>query len=255
LKNKKFISLAIGIILITFVVIAFIFLFKGKNTVKPKVGSIVEAIYALGTVKSDNIYILKMGVTSGVRELYVTEGDSVKKGQKLISTESTSLTSPIDGTVSKIYLDKGETIMPGVPVLTVMDLSKTFLQISLDQTSALRIRKGQKAELSFENLRGTKLNGIVTRIYPSDGQFLVRVETENLPEGILPGMTADTAIEIATRENAILIPANSIHRGTVQILRNNKSIRLEVKIGAVNGEWAEILENKILSEDEIILSK
>jgi macrolide-specific efflux system membrane fusion protein len=56
--------------------------------------------------------------------------------------------------------------MPGIPVLTVMDLTKTFIQISLDQSSALRIKKEQKAELSFENLRGTKINGKVQKFIP-----------------------------------------------------------------------------------------
>ena len=124
--------MGIGILLAIF--LGYGFFFKKPNVVKPKVGPIVEAIYALGTVKSDDIYILKLGITSGITQLFVSEGDIVQKGQKLIVTESSTLTSPISGTVTRIYLDKGETVMPGIPVLTVMDLTKTFIQISLDQS-------------------------------------------------------------------------------------------------------------------------
>ena len=253
--NKRNLFVAAGILSVLAAFLVYGFFFKRPNIVKPKVGPIVEAIYALGTVKSDDIYILKMGITSGLTKLYVAEGDLVEKGQKLIATESSDFSSPIQGTVSRIYLDRGETIMPGIPVLTVMDLTKTFIQISLDQSSALRIKKDQKAELSFENLRGTKITGTVQKIYPSDGQFIVRLKTESLPAGILPGMTADVAIEVAKRENATLIPANSIHRGQVRILRAGKAITLNVKIGAVNGELAEILDGQVLPEDEILIGK
>lgn len=253
--NKRNLFIAAGILLTIVAIFAYGFIFKKPNIVKPKVGPIVEAIYALGTVKSDDIYNLKLGITSGLTKLYVTEGDLVQKGQKLIATESSDFSSPIQGTVTRIYLDKGETVMPGISVLTVMDLANTFIQISLDQSSALRIKKGQNAELSFENLRGTKINGKVQKIYPSDGQFIVRLETESLPAGILPGMTADVAIEVAKRDNAMLIPANSIHRGQVRILRSGKPITLKVKIGAVNGELAEILDGQILAEDEILIGK
>ena len=253
--NKRNLFIAAGILCVIIILLSLGFFLKKPSTVKPKVGPIVEAIYALGTVKSDDIYNLKLGITSGLTKLYVAEGDLVEKGQKLIATESSDFSSPIQGTVTRIYLDKGETVMPGIPVLTVMDLTKTFIQISLDQSSALRIKKEQKAELSFENLRGTKINGKVQKIYPSDGQFIVRLETESLPAGILPGMTADVAIEVARRENAMLIPANSIHRGQVRILRSGKQIALNVKIGAVNGELAEILDGQILAEDEILIGK
>ncbi len=253
--NKRNLFIIAGVALIVAVILGYGFFFKKPNVVKPKVGSIVEAIYALGTVKSDDVFNLKLGITSGITQFLVTEGDIVQKGQKLIVTESSTLASPIRGTVTRIYLDKGETVMPGIPVLTVMDLTKTFIQISLDQSSALRIKKGQKAELSFENLRGTKINGTVQKIYPSDGQFLVRLETEALPSGILPGMTADVAIEVERRENAMLVPVSSIHRGQIRILRDGKPTTLNVKIGAVNGELAEILDKQILVEDEILIGK
>lgn len=253
--SKRFMYALAGIGILLAIFLGYGFFFKKPNVVKPKVGPIVEAIYALGTVKSDDIYILKLGITSGITQLFVSEGDIVQKGQKLIVTESSTLTSPISGTVTRIYLDKGETVMPGIPVLTVMDLTKTFIQISLDQSSALRIKKGQKAELSFENLRGTKINGTVQKIYPSDGQFLVRLETEALPLGILPGMTADVAIEVARREKAMLVPVNSIHRGQIRIIRDGKTKTLNVKIGAVNGELAEIQDGQILEEDEILIGK
>jgi len=253
--SKRFIYVLAGIGVLLAIILGYGVFFKKPNVVKPKVGPIVEAIYALGTVKSDDIYILKLGITSGITQLFVNEGDVVQKGQKLIVTESSTLTSPISGTVTRIYLDKGETVMPGIPVLTVMDLTKTFIQISLDQSSALRIKKGQKAELSFENLRGTKINGTVQKIYPSDGQFLVRLETEALPSGILPGMTADVAIEVARREDAMLVPVSSIHRGQIRILRDGKIKTLSVKIGAVNGELAEVQDGQILEEDEILIGK
>ncbi|MBL0266755.1 MAG: secretion protein HlyD, partial [Leptospiraceae bacterium] len=70
--NKRNLFVAAGILSVLAAFLVYGFFFKRPNIVKPKVGPIVEAIYALGTVKSDDIYILKMGITSGLTKLYVT---------------------------------------------------------------------------------------------------------------------------------------------------------------------------------------
>jgi len=220
----------------------------------PRVGPIVEAVYSLGTVKSDQVYMQKLGVLARIDKLYVKEGDQVRQGDPLLRTDSgVVFTAPFSGVVTRIYFNEREIVTMGAVILTVMNLNKLYIQVALDQESALLIRTGQHAELSFESIRGKKIKGKVDKIYPSAGQFLVRIEVEKMPEEILPEMTADVAIEVARREKALLIPISAIQRGMVRLKRKGKTVSVRTEIGAIDGVWAEVLDDSIQKSDEIMI--
>jgi len=229
---------------------------QGGRRIKPRTGPIVEAVYALGTVKSDSVWNLKGGVAAAVGRLYVSEGQAVKRGEALLTTDSGVIfRAPFSGTVTRLYCEEGEIIITGAPLLTLMDLSKTFVQVSLDQQSALRVRKNQSAQLSVETIRGKRLSGIVERIYPSGGQFIARIRVSEMPQEVLPEMTADVAIEGARRERAGLVPLAAIKEGMLTIRRNGKRMQLPVSIGAVDGAWGEALGGAVHPGDEIVIGR
>ncbi len=222
-------------------------------TVKPKRGSVVEAVYALGTVKSDNSYTLRLMANTVIKRKFVSEGESVLKNSPLLLTDyGITFSAPFAGTITRLHFEEGETITPAVPVLNLMDLAKTHIIVSLDQQSALKIKKNQNVELSFESIRNKKLKGTVDKIYPSGGQFLVKIRPETLPSEILPEMTVDTAIEIEKRDDVILIPVASIKRGHVEIQRKDKKEKIKIKLGALAGRWVEVPDGQILPDDLII---
>jgi membrane fusion protein, macrolide-specific efflux system len=252
-------KIAISAAVITIIILLFIIRHinaNNKNIVKPRLGPIVEAVYALGTVKSDKIYNLKIGISSTIKKLYVTEGQSIARGGILLSTDAgVSFYAPFQGAITRVYCEEGEIVLPGSQALTMMDLRKTYVQVSLDQNSALRIRKGQRAELSVETIRGRKLTGVVESIYPSNGQFLARIGIASMPPEVLPDMTADVAIEVARKENALLIPLVAIKNGVVLVRRDRKRKNIMVSVGAIDGAWGEVLDNSIKSTDEIFIEK
>ncbi|MFN5793915.1 MAG: RND transporter, partial [Bacteroidota bacterium] len=60
---------------------------------KPTTKSITESVYASGIIKSKNQYQAFATVNGIIQEIYVNEGDTLKKGQKilLISNETQKL--------------------------------------------------------------------------------------------------------------------------------------------------------------------
>jgi HlyD family secretion protein len=66
---------------------------KKPNTTSPLRENITESVYASGIVKSKNQYQVFASVSGITRQVYVTEGDTVKKGQPLfaIINESSAL--------------------------------------------------------------------------------------------------------------------------------------------------------------------
>jgi len=64
-----------------------------KEKTKPTIKSITESVYASGIIKSKNQYQAFATVNGIIQEIYVNEGDTLKKGQKilLISNETQKL--------------------------------------------------------------------------------------------------------------------------------------------------------------------
>ncbi len=225
-----------------------------SNEAHPKMGRVVESVYGIGTVTARHTYQLKLGVMDTLKKLYVDEGTSVKKGNPLVSFTDNNITrAPFDGVVTSLPYKEGETIFPQLAVLTLTDLKNPYVVVSLEQTGAIPVRNGQQALLSFESLRGEKLSGTVSAIYPKDGEFLVNIEVPGLPPGILVGMTCDVAIQIAAKNNVLQIPMVAVDKGFVTLLKGGIPKKVAVKIGAMDGTWAEVTDNSVQPSDTILL--
>ncbi|TGM05148.1 efflux RND transporter periplasmic adaptor subunit [Leptospira jelokensis] len=254
MSRKKIYGSIASIVII--LILIFVFLFRGSKSdrLTVKKGSLVEAVYALGTVKPIDSFVLKFGIAASVRDIFVEEGQSVKKGEPLLVNDSgITFRSPITGTITKLSIAKNETAMPGLPVLEIQNLKEVYVSVSLDQESALRVKPGQHAQLSFESIRGNVYKGEVERIYPSNGQFLVRISPNELPQGILPDMTTDVAIEVSSKDNVILVPLVAVERGKVTRYRSGKREKIEIRIGAINSEFGELIQGDLLEGDEVLV--
>lgn len=256
MKKKIVIGVFLLILIVVVVLIVKLYGAPDQTVSTPQRGSIIEAVYGLGVVESENIYPLKVGTTTRLEDIFVFEGQSVKKGERLLAiTSNVIFKSPIDGVVTSLDFHKGETIFPNVPILQVTDLQKRYILVSLDQESIMRVRVGQPVKLSFESLRGQKFTGSVANIYPKNGEFLVRINIQNLPLEILPDMTADVAIEMNKKDNALLIPLIAITNGKVVVRRNHRHVKIPVTIGLVDGSFAEVLSGDLTEQDQIVLPK
>lgn len=253
-KRRVLIPVSIVLTLIISLLAEQVFFGPEFTKVSPRRGPIVEAVYALGTVKSDRVYDLKLGIMDSVGKLYVREGDSVHGGAPLLLTGSGILfRAPYAGTITGVYFHESEAILPSTAVISLVNLNTLFVQVALDQDSALLVKPGQAANLTFETIRGNVITGKVSSIYPGDGQFLVRIDVTGMPEAVLPEMTADVAIEVARRENALLIPLAAIQRGSIRLLRDGKSMRTDVKVGAIDSNWAEVEDDSVRESDVILI--
>lgn len=249
-KNKK-LWIAIAV-LILIVIILLQFCDRSGATVKPKVSPVVEAVYALGTVKSDRAVNIRFGMNSVITKFFVAEGDAVSRGEPLLVTDSSvTFRAPISGVVTVKSFNENEIVPSGQVILTVTDMKSLYVRLSLDQESITTVRKGMKAEISFENLRDKKITGEVESIYQSGGEFVVKIKVPVMPDMVLPEMTCDTAIIIRENPNGILIPASAIINGSVKIKRKGKTENVTVKTRAVENGWVEIVEGGIQPDDII----
>jgi membrane fusion protein, macrolide-specific efflux system len=225
-----------------------------KQEIFPEKGNIVEAVYGLGIIKSENNFHARAAIVSSVKEFYVREGQDVKKGQQLfITDQGSTILAPFAGRITERPITVAETLFPQTIILKLVDLNHLYLEVSLEQQGAMKLSRGMKAEISFEFFRNRKINGFIETIYPKDEQFVAKVSTTEWPSGILPGMSADVAFEIASKNNVTLVPIKAIANGSIVIKRNGKKIKAPVKIGFMDQEKAEVIEPELTLSDEIII--
>ncbi len=229
---------------------------RSITLISPKRGPIVEAVYGLGKVKAEKQFEIKLGVISTVERIFAKEGDHVEKGAPLIEFQTGTLfRAPFEGTITWVGFQQNETVGPQVSVMKLEDLSQWYIEVALEQQGAMRVKRGQAVRVSFESLRGELTKGVVQSIFPREGEFLVHVKLEELPAQVLPGMTADVAIEVSEKSDALLIPVSSITNGRVLVEREGKRIPVQLHIGTVDGTWAEVLDDALLVSDQIVVHR
>ena len=218
-------------------------------------GSIIESVYGIGTVKATRSFQLKTGVGTTIQQLYVEEGEAVKRGQRLVALSSVgTFTAPFDGTITSLPFKIGESAFAQAAILQIVDLSDRYLSVSVEQRGALRVRPGQKARISIEGMREQFYEGVVESVYSRDNDFLVRIDISKLPPQVLPDMTADVAIGIAARANVLLIPVSALSEGRVYVKRGaGRSKAVEVKTGIVDAELAEVVSGDLREGDQLVI--
>lgn len=253
-KPKLFVPLILGVV---FAAVAFGFWWHSNeaDTTTPVREPIIEAIYGLGKVKALRHFDVKLGVLSTATEVYVEEGQNVRRNEALIRFEGGTIRTPFAGTVTQLDVSPGETVVPQISVLRVEDLSQIYVEVALEQQGALRVRPGMKVEMTFDPVRGDRFEGRVDSVYSREDEFLAHIGADRFPPGILTGMTADVVIQVAERENALLVPLSAIREGRVTVVRRGKRVKIPVEVGIVDGSRAEIVGGGLRDSDRVLVPR
>lgn len=167
---------------------------------------------------------------------YQVEAADAEIAQAQEQLNYTTITSPIDGTVTKMNAKEGELVVTGTMnnagtvLMEVADLSKLQVNVRLDQSNVVQVKTGQKARVRLQAFEDETFTGVV-RSVGLDLESDVRTqrqggneyyEAEILlddPGRRLPvGLKADAEIEIFTHEDVIRVPSQAVLPATVDEL-------------------------------------
>jgi len=143
------------------------------------------------------------------RDLAEAAADMAKR-----QLEDTQIKSPVSGQVAFRYVELGELASPGMPVATVVNISRIKIEIGLSEMDVIKVKKGQKAKITVDSYPHQEFLGKVNAVgMKADQQtrtFPVEIKASN-PEGNLkPGMVARMEIETQIFSDIVLIPQASL---------------------------------------------
>jgi multidrug resistance efflux pump len=115
--------------------------------------------------------------------------------------EGSRLTAPFAGTVAMLEASVGDYIPPALTVAVVADLTKVRVETTdLSELDVTAVSIGQECTISIEAL-GESAPGHVVSVSPlptslgGDVVYAATVELDEIPEGVLAGMSAEVTFE------------------------------------------------------------
>lgn len=138
----------------------------------------------------------------------------------------TAITAPIDGTVSRLDVKLGEMVVvgvqnqPGTILMVISDLSTINAEVKVAEADVMRLQTGMTAAVTLEAIAGQRFPGRVVEIgasaLPQIGtqaaarEFRVKVQLDQAPASLRPGLTCDADIAAAERRNALTVPLQAV---------------------------------------------
>jgi RND family efflux transporter MFP subunit len=194
--------------------------------------------------------------------------EDVKLALKKAETDVTSLKkqlefatirAPIQGTITRRAIEKGSLLMPGSPVVDIVDVSRLKFIANASESEVVQIHKGASIHITSSLYPGIKYRGSVVSVGVKADEarrFPIEIEMVNDPANPLKaGMFGAAHFGSASPREALLIPRNSIvgsiKNPKVFVVGNNKSIVRDIRIGSADDHEVEVLEG--LREGEFVV--
>ena len=148
---------------------------------------------------------LKAGATSAqiaAAEANVAQAEAGLQAAQAALNEAT-LIAPFDGTIAQIDTEAGQVVGPGVPIVSMADLSAWEIDTDdLSEVDVINVQPDQAVTITFDALPGVKLNGKVLSITPKaqtkrgDVTYTVKIAIENPDPRLKWGMTGQVEIQV-----------------------------------------------------------
>lgn len=226
-----------------------------------------QSIDSIRITNQTNVNAAQSALRSAEEDIYLRQAEIVQaKSQVLLymsQAEDAILKSPVQGQVIDVLKRQGETAQAAETVLKVLPLVPFEVEADIYEEDIGQIEIFDPVEISLIALPEKPLKGKVIRIKPAEKivdevvYYTVFIGFDEVPENIKPGMTADIEIITDLKENALILPRESLIRKNgdifVSFLENGKIKEKKVEIGMEGDDGkVEILSGVVLGEEVIL---
>jgi HlyD family secretion protein len=240
-----------------------------------------ESLYKQGLISDEDFRQQRLAkesaeLNAGSAKANVAQSSASYKGL-VDALSKTMLRAPIDGVVTGLKAEKGETAIPGTSnlagavLMVISDMSQIMAQIKVNESEVVRMKKGQIAQVTVEALPGRVFQGKVEEVATSaekTGQdanlYLVKVfldmSTQDVQK-LRPGMSARAVVLTSEAKQVLRLPLQSVleregsmeeaqskgllapsSRSVAMVVRNGRATETPVTVGIANTGWYEVKE-------------
>jgi multidrug resistance efflux pump len=133
------------------------------------------------------------------------------EGLKDIPIGRSNIESPVTGYVAAVWTYPGAVVSAGQPIVTVYDISETWVLANITETDIYRIKPGQEVQITVDSLGGTTLKGHVEGIAAATaGTFSIIPQNNTTTNFIKIAQVVPVKITVENPGRYILIPGTSV---------------------------------------------
>ena len=180
----------------------------------------------------------------------------------------TKIYAPIDGVVSDVTAQEGETVVTGLQVanlVTVLDPTSLEMWIYVDETDVGKVKLGQQVEYYVDTFPDKLFKGTIEKIYPQPVikdnivYYLAIVKvTKDDTHFLKPEMTTHIKIIFDEKNNILIAPNAAIkfEKGkqiAYKVIGPHKIQKVELKTGIRGEENTEIISG--VKEGDVLATK
>jgi len=235
-----------------------------------------------------NVQAMEANVDAGIYNIQSTEASLKEASTNL---EKTFIYAPVDGTISKLSVEKGERVvgvtgLQGTEILRLANLNEMEVNVEVNENDIIKVHKNDTALIEVDAYMDKKFKGIVTEIANSANttgmsidqvtNFVVKIRmlresyaslvSEKNPVPFRPGMSASVDIQTTRVFKVVSIPIQAVTTrnkdslsnkvngemdGSEVTVKNENEEKTNKKPETIITELVFVLENNVAKQKEI----
>ena len=261
--------------------------------VYPHIDDIQDFVSTTGEILPQNRVEIKPPIAGRIEQIFVKEGEKVKKGDVLMLMSSTEraalldtasakgeanrkyweelykaipIIAPISGEVIVRNIEPGQTVDASSVVLVLSN--RLIIKANVDETDIGRVKIGQKALISLDAYPDVKVYAKVDQIafestvVNNVTTYSVDIVPNSVPKVFRSGMSTNINIIVEDKKDVLLIPLESVIEKDDKkfVLISSTAgedgkdyIKTKITTGLTSGEFVEVLSG--VEEKDCILIK
>ena len=153
----------------------------------------------------------KEDIAAAAAQAHATAAQATEEAKRLSDTR---LVAPISGSIAMRKVDPGQTVAPGLPVFTIVELNPIKVRVGVPEADIARVKQGAVAEISAPSLGGRSFKGKVAIIgvasEPASRTYTVKILVPNPGLVLLAGMVAEARIIGPAKIKSLTIPGEAV---------------------------------------------
>lgn len=134
----------------------------------------------------------------------------------LARLERTEVRAPVAGIFDEKYVEIGEMVSPGSPIVRVVATQQVKVVGGIPERFGLDVREGDTARVTFDVLPGREFAGTIrfvgATVDPDSRTIPIEIHLDN-PGGVVkPSMVANVQVERAQLEDVVVVPQQLLQR-------------------------------------------
>ena len=177
-------------------------------------------------------------------------------------TNRFTLTAPISGVIAELGVRQGMSVMPGMTLFRIVDLSTVWVNADVPEAQASWVTPGARVEARVQGYPDRAFEGRVGALLPEVNAqtrtVRTRIEVKNPAALLKPGMFATVVFRQGARRDSVLVPSEAVIRtGTRDVvivaLGDGRFRAAQVELGFESGGQSEIRKG-VAPGDKVVLS-